>query len=295
MSVDCCLLVNNNTTSNAATPPAVAAHQLMTTTTTTRTISTTTTSMNDNNIHVAVNSIDELLYNDGGRSSTSSSSSAIFGKSLKKYTPIQLKNETHSNMITSFNFELFSMTCNKDSPSYDPEVCDYDAIAKELFQVNEVWVSKDLIESVIQLIAQHHGWSAIKKKNSIICNRVGDDTSTRNYDKGSLKANCTFIVKLSCLDSIPYVPEGSTKKSYKKPSNAPHKIIEAVCEHGGSCKPGRMNRVVTLQRGGKYMENLLIYPHISFFPVQFPIIRFLLFLYPHMKSDFKFLFKYHKK
>jgi hypothetical protein len=42
-------------------------------------------------------------------------------------------------------------------------------------------------------------------------------------------------------------------------------------------------------------ENLLIYPHISFFPVQFPIIRFLLFLYPHMKCDFKFLLKYHKK
>jgi len=218
---------------------------------------TATTTMDNLNILATA---DESYRYDGSNdaecsSGALSSPALLFGKSLKNFSPVPLKDKTH-NMVSSFNFELFHKTCNKDSPSFDPQQCDYDAIAKELFKVNEVWVSKDLIERVIKEIAQYHGWSAIKKKNSIMCNRVGDDTSTRNYDKGALKANCTFVVKLSCLESIPYIPEGSTKKSYKKPSDAPHKIIEAVCEHGGSCKPGRLNRVATLQRGGKYIDNM---------------------------------------
>jgi hypothetical protein len=59
--------------------------------------------------------------------------------------------------VRDFNFDAFNKACNKDPPTYDELVIDYDAIASELFQISQVWARKDLIEEVMKSLARHHG------------------------------------------------------------------------------------------------------------------------------------------
>jgi hypothetical protein len=74
---------------------------------------------------------------------------------LKTYSTQDLDSSPppHATVI-SFDFDAFNLVCNKDSLSYDQTLCDYDALAAELFKVDEIWSSKDLIEKVMKSLSK---------------------------------------------------------------------------------------------------------------------------------------------
>jgi hypothetical protein len=51
------------------------------------------------------------------------------------------------------------MFCNKASSNYNPSYCDGDKITKELFQTDEVLISRNLLVVDMELIAKYHGFA----------------------------------------------------------------------------------------------------------------------------------------
>ena len=179
-----------------------------------------------------------------------------FAQSLKIYSTQDPASSLPHATVISFDFDTFNLICNKDSLSYNQTLCDYDALAAEFFKVDEIWSSKDLIKKVMKSLSKFQGWSVSKEKLSLRCNRSGNNNASRPYAKGPLRCGCTFGITLVCLEKSRYIPDGSTKYSYLTPSNTPHLIVNAVCMHGGNCVPGLQNRVATLQRGGRYVNDM---------------------------------------
>jgi hypothetical protein len=105
-------------------------------------------------------------------------------------------------------------------------------------------------------LSKFQGWSVSKEKLSLRCNCSGNNNASPPYAKGPLRCGCTFGITLFCLEKSRYTPDGSTKYSYLTPSNTPHLIVNAVCMHGGNCVSGCQNRVATLQRGGRYVNDM---------------------------------------
>lgn len=198
------------------------------------------------------------------------SESALFARSLKKYqnTTFGPKNEIR-NVIVEFDEQLFNRTCATASPDYDLNKCNYDEIMAELFKEGEVWLSRELILQVMELIAGRHGWTPAINRDTIICNRYGHSRrGARDFSTGELQANCSLIIKLKALVKERYFPPSQGTKVQRKPSykpdwNQPVQILQGTCTiHGGQCQPGRENRVAVMSRAGTYTKNT---PHSALF------------------------------
>ena len=89
------------------------------------------------------------------------SPSAHFAKTLK-----ETEEETYNHgrnvhtgiVVVRFDSARFVKFCDKASPKYNLSYCDYDKITKELFQTNKVWISRDLLVEVMELVAKYHGF-----------------------------------------------------------------------------------------------------------------------------------------
>jgi hypothetical protein len=190
------------------------------------------------------------------------SSSREFAASLKliddEYTYGRDKKQRTGPVIIGFDSERFVKYCDKASPYYDSSCTDFDDIARELFQAEEVWVSRDLIVKAMKVLAKYHGFTICIEKETIMCNRNGKNKTSRAYVNGALKSGCTFHFKLASLETDKYLPPNSTlnKWRYKKRWDRPTQIISGCAEHGEQCTPNRSNRITTCQRQGKYISHI---------------------------------------
>lgn len=191
--------------------------------------------------------------------------STSFARSLKIYDDVSFgkKNETR-RMVVDFDYASYFENCSITSDHYNEDKCDFDKITAELFKPGETWKSRDLVQSVLNVIEQKHGWTSTLEKLEIRCNRFGSDVRTprRDFTSGSLKAGCTFTINLKPLVKTPYFPESQKGKdrpipSYKPEWDQPVEIGNGTCTtHAGNCHPGRQNRVVTMSRAGAYVEKM---------------------------------------
>ena len=174
----------------------------------------------------------------------------------REYKPLSARLPVVAWMVVGFDKDLFVKQCNPASDEYDASV-DFDLLAAELFKEEEIWVSRDLLMAAMQQLAMLHGFQVKCEKESIMCNRSGEAKSSRNYHGGVLQAECPFEVKMKCLERERYLPTPTaTRYEYRDQWSRPVKIKVANCAHGGRCTPSRQNRIMTVQRSGKYVQSL---------------------------------------
>jgi len=119
--------------------------------------------------------------------------SALFAKGLKTYgtrTYISHDNKPHTaEMVVGFDKEKFKNTClaGKNSPTYNPSLCNFDAIANELFKADEKWESRDLLYDAFKCLGKLHGWIPALQQKQMSCNRFGKNSTSRDYVGGTLK------------------------------------------------------------------------------------------------------------
>ena len=101
-------------------------------------------------------------------------------------------------IVVGFNSERFIKYCNKASPYYDPDIADFNDISRELFQIEVVWVSQDLIVKAMEALAKYHGFTICIEKEAIMCNWNGKNYTSRAYVSGALKTG-HFNSSLPCL------------------------------------------------------------------------------------------------
>jgi hypothetical protein len=161
-------------------------------------------------------------------------------------------------LVVGLDSSRFIQYCDKASPDYNPNYCNYNEISRHLFQADEVWISRELLLKAMDLVAKYHGFTIRLDKEYIKCYRQGTDKTKRAYVNGPLNAGCTFQFKLVSLETERYMPADSTKKKwrYKKRWDRPIKIIDGCCTHGSACQPSKQNRVNTSQQARKYMNNM---------------------------------------
>ena len=172
--------------------------------------------------------------------------STLFARSLKKYADVTFgkKNETRC-MVVDFDYASFYDHCSISSDKYDPDKCDFDKMAAEIFKPGELWKSRELLKKVLNVIEQKQGWSSTNVKTHIRCNRYGNDDTTRDFTSGSLKAGCTFTINLKPLVKTSYLPESQKGKeakrklSYKPHWDEPVEILakDTCTTHAGKLSP----------------------------------------------------------
>ena len=187
--------------------------------------------------------------------------STLFARGLKTYETRSFVGSdgttSSARMVVGFDEEKFKATCLRSSPDYNSLLCNFDAIAKELVKVGEIWENRDLLDGAMKRLATLHGWTQRKEKKSIKCNRYGETDTSRNYVGGELKVGCTFKVDLAALIKQRYkAKEESTKWVYRDIWSGPVEIKKANCNHGGACTPGKQNLIATSQRAGKYIDGM---------------------------------------
>ena len=205
-----------------------------------------------------------MATNDSNATSASGDEcpSTLFARGLKTYATQSFtkNNITESKlMVIAFDEKQFQEKCSLKSPAYESSMCDFDKIAAELFKEGEVWLNRDLLIRAVKTLSELHGWSFKLHRTCIECNRFGEDVTTRNYAGGGLKCGCTFRIKLSALvfnKEKAFKPNGKAHWKRNPDWDGPVQISEACCTHGGSCRPGKQNRIDAMQRGGKYIENM---------------------------------------
>ena len=193
------------------------------------------------------------------------SPAGVFARSLKEYGNVSVgdKGETRRAVI-KINIRRLIATCTPSSPEFQPELCIYDDIMAELFQLGEVWGSRDLVFLAVKAVSDVHGWHAVMEKRYIKCNRFGVPTTTRDYVGDALKQGCSLQIVSRPLVSTPYYPksqedkpEHERKKSYRPIWNKPVEISNGTCTtHGGLCQPGRQNKVASSSRAGAYTQQI---------------------------------------
>ena len=87
--------------------------------------------------------------------------------------------------------------------------------AGELFQTGEVWVSRDLLVEAMELLSKYHGFTICIEKETVMCNRKGENKTSHAYVNGALKAGCTFHFKLASLETEKYLHPNSTVKKWR--------------------------------------------------------------------------------
>ena len=76
--------------------------------------------------------------------------------------------EVSRNMVVSFDTKKLIATCSKNSPSYDPQICEFNTLLKKFFStVGDTWINRDLMKYVIGMVASLHGWQATNNRTKI--------------------------------------------------------------------------------------------------------------------------------
>jgi hypothetical protein len=107
--------------------------------------------------------------NNIGNDEVSHSASREFAETLKEIEVItygHIKNQQTGPVVTGFDSSRFMQFCDKASPNYEPTYCNYDELASELFQFDEVWISRDLLLKAMEIIANYHGFTVCCEKES---------------------------------------------------------------------------------------------------------------------------------
>ncbi|KAL7545888.1 hypothetical protein ACHAWF_014596 [Thalassiosira exigua] len=153
----------------------------------------------------------------------------------------------------------------------DEEENGVQTLTAALFRDGEIWKDRDLLYSVIKIIAGLEGWCAKLSGQCIQCNRYGPPKTNRDYLSGPLRSGCTWRIALSPLFRFKYKPQRKDEKEneekqtqarrgqqwqYKSDWSKPVKIATRVGKHGGDCCPGRMNRVDVMSRSGTYTRDI---------------------------------------
>ena len=131
---------------------------------------------------------------------------SAFVASLEKYDDEGLDYLVQT--IVSFDVKTFTAKCNHHSPTYDSSLVDFDIISLEMFKMNERWLTREHMHSVMLVLADTHGWSVRRNRLCLQCNRFGipDENASRNFMSGNLKSGCTFrliiSVRVCCSNSL---------------------------------------------------------------------------------------------
>ena len=85
--------------------------------------------------------------------------------------------------------------------------------------------------------------------------------AVRYFADGQLKAGCTFSIKFKSSVRAKKMPKNPTAKSKPKyrnyfSDNISITIVEAVCEHGGQCRPSPQQQIMVRSRSGLYIKNV---------------------------------------
>ena len=104
-------------------------------------------------------------------------------------------------LVVEFDSSRFIQYCDKASPDYNPNYCDYEEISRHLFQADGVWISRELLIKAMDLVAKYHGFTIRLDKEYIKCNRQGTDKTKRAYVNGPLNSGCTFQFKIASLET----------------------------------------------------------------------------------------------
>jgi hypothetical protein len=175
-----------------------------------------------------------------------------------EYTYVHDKKQQTCPVVIGFDSERFVKYCDKASPYYDSSCTDCNDIARELFQAEEVWVSRDLIVKAMVALAKYYVFTICIEKETVMCNRNDKNKTSCAYVNGTLKSGCTFHFKLASLETDKYLLPNSTlnKWRYKKRWDRPTQKISGCTEHGEQCTPNRSNRIATCLSQGKYINHI---------------------------------------
>ena len=164
------------------------------------------------------------------------------------------------SMIVAFNLQQLTEVCHRNSTKYNSSLCDFDVIASEIFKEGETWVDRTLVKDVMDRLASLHGWTTKITQAHLQCNRFGTNDTTRQFASGSLKSGCPFRITLTPWNRSKtkkvILTTGKQKWIYTDDWSAPVIIQRANCTHGGTCDPGKQNRIATAQRGGEYVKKM---------------------------------------
>lgn len=118
--------------------------------------------------------------------------------------------------------------------------------------------NRDLVAQAMGSIGEWHGFVHCFKKNMVRCNRFGKDHSgNREFSSGRLKCQCIYGVTLKESAMEEYWPNEKSKKKSYKPLWDEIVTIKQVCSvRGGDCVPSKQNRIITMQRAGKFIDNV---------------------------------------
>jgi len=71
-------------------------------------------------------------------------------------------------MVIGFNHELFTNVISPNSKKHEASTCNFNSLGNHLFQSNEIWMNRDLVKSVCDLIAKYDGWdTSLHQKKSV--------------------------------------------------------------------------------------------------------------------------------
>jgi len=85
---------------------------------------------------------------------------ALFCSGLKTIGAISYNKGKHQvtrEMVLDFNHGLFTDTIIPDSSSYNTDMCDFQTVGRHLFTPNQMWLNRDLVNSVANIMAKYHG------------------------------------------------------------------------------------------------------------------------------------------
>ena len=109
--------------------------------------------------------------------------------------------------IMAFNIEVFTAKCTHCSALYDASFCDFYVLSRDLFKVNEDWVSRQLLHLVVIRFSSLHGWIVQLRNNYIQCNRFVKSASHLMPDKQI--NHYTFRITISALVKYRLIPKNT--------------------------------------------------------------------------------------
>ncbi|KAL7535171.1 hypothetical protein ACHAWF_005077 [Thalassiosira exigua] len=190
----------------------------------------------------------------------------------KYYDHIDVNKEeskvTHK-VVSRFNHELFLLKCKQDLPQFDADLTDLDILSSEVFQRDEIWITRDALATAIKTVAGTQGWCPRLNGNHIQCNRYGASKTKRDYSR-PLQNGCTWRLTMKALVKTKYLGGSSKQKEteqgmekirrknwqYKSDWANPVKMTEINSNHAGECQPGKMTRVDVMSRAGAYSREI---------------------------------------
>ena len=81
-------------------------------------------------------------------------------KTLGDFTYSNSKGRVTQNIVIGVTHELFTNVISPDSKKHEASMCNFNSLGKHIFQSNEMWIYRDLVKSVCDLIAKYEGWDA---------------------------------------------------------------------------------------------------------------------------------------